>query len=258
MTDEETIGTARAELSRRFVRGRGLELGAGTRPFPVFASAEVSYGDIRDRASLESYFKSSTVSSGQQIDAQTLAGVADRSQDFVISAHVMEHLRDPIGAIVNAVRVLKIRGLHILIVPDMRRTFDRHRPETTVAHALADFRDGGISTCRDAYEEHLRYVHPVLTGQHYSEAEIQRQATEAAERWPQFGAHFHAWTRVGFEALLRTASDIAPFRVIHASSVANENQFVLFRISALAFEWRSLRRRVLRAGRYNCLRPVSA
>jgi len=191
-------------------RATALEIGGGTRPFPVPTGAKVPYGDIRDPVSLKSYFKADAVQSGEPIDAQTLAGIADASLDFVISAHVIEHLRDPIGAIVNAIRVLEHGGIHLLVVPDMRRTFDRDRPETSVAHVLADFSDGGIGTCRDGYEEHLRYVHPILTGQRYSEAEIQRQATEAARLWPKYGAHFHAWTQAGFEALLHAASDLVP------------------------------------------------
>jgi SAM-dependent methyltransferase len=172
MSDEEAIATVRAELSRRFISGHGLEIGAGTRPFPLPRGANVSYGDIRDPVSLKSYFKTDAVQSGEPIDAQTLAGIADASLDFVISAHVIQHLRDPIGAIVNAIRILEHGGIHLLVVPDMRRTFDRDRPETSVAHVLADFSDGGIGTCRDGYEEHLRYVHPILTGQRYSEAKI--------------------------------------------------------------------------------------
>ena len=152
MIDEEAIATVRAELSRRFISGHGLEIGGGTRPFPVPTGAKVSYGDIRDPVSLKSYFKTDAVQSGEPIDAQTLAGIADASLDFVISAHVIEHLRDPIGAIVNAIRVLEHGGIHLLVVPDMRRTFDRDRPETSVAHVLADFSDGGIGTCRDGYE----------------------------------------------------------------------------------------------------------
>src|SRR6266566_2457321 len=89
------------------------------------------------------------------------------------------------------------------------------------------FSDGGIGTCRDDYEDHLRYVHPILTGQRYPEAEIQRQATEAARLWPKYGAHFHAWTQAGFEALLHAASDFVPFRLIDTASVVNENLFVL-------------------------------
>src|SRR2546430_7384928 len=244
MTAEEEIATVRAELSRRFISGSGIEIGAGARPFPVPPNARVSYGDMRDRAALQSYFKTDAVQSGREIDAQTLAAIADASLDFIISAHVVEHVRDPIGAIVNAIRVLKRGGIHLLVVPDMRRTFDRDRPETSVAHVLADFCDGGIGTCRDGYEEHLRYVHPILPGHRYSEAEIQRQATEAARLWPKYGAHFHAWTQAGFEALLHAASDLVPFRLIDTASVVNENLFVLRKISAIEFRTRRTWRRI--------------
>jgi SAM-dependent methyltransferase len=247
MSEEEQVAHVRAELSQRFISGCGLEIGAGTRPFPIPSKARISYGDIRDLAALQTYFKSEAVQIGQSIDAQTLAGIANGSLDFVISAHVIEHLRDPIGAIVSAIRVLKPGGIHLLVVPEMRRTFDRDRPETSVAHVLADFRDGGIGTCRDGYEEHLRYVHPILTGQRYSEAEIQRQATEAARLWPKYGAHFHAWTGAGFEALLDAASDLVPFRLIETASVANENLFVLRKISAIEFRIRRTRRRITTA-----------
>ena len=151
----------------------------------------------------------------------------DSSADFVISAHVIEHLRDPIGAIVNGFRVLKPGEVYIIVIPEMRRTFDRGRPETTVAHALRDFADGGDSSCCQAYEEHLRFVHPYLTGEHYDDAEIVRQASESARRWRDFDAHFHAWTREGFEALLKRTMEIVPFGIEEVVSVANENIFVL-------------------------------
>ncbi len=212
MSEEEQVAHVRAELSQRFISGCGLEIGAGTRPFPIPSKARISYGDIRDLAALQTYFKSEAVQIGQSIDAQTLAGIANGSLDFVISAHVIEHLRDPIGAIVSAIRVLKPGGIHLLVVPEMRRTFDRDRPETSVAHVLADFRDG-----------------------------------EAARLWPKYGAHFHAWTGAGFEALLDAASDLVPFRLIETASVANENLFVLRKISAIEFRIRRTRRRITTA-----------
>jgi hypothetical protein len=82
-----------------------------------------------------------------------------------------------------------------------------------------------------------------LTGQHYPETEIQRQATEAATLWPKYGAHFHAWTRAGFEALLQATAEFAPFRVACVISVANENLFVLRKISATAFRIRLMWRK---------------
>lgn len=202
-------------------------MGAGARPFPVPDHVRIGYGDIRNRESLESFFQSSEVKTGDKIDAQTFAGLDASSLDFVISAHVIEHLRDPVGSIVHAIRILKPGGVLILVVPDLPCTFDRNRPETTVEHALQDYQDGGESTTHQAYEEHLRYVHPYLTNEHYPEIEIQRQAAEGTKRWRDFDIHFHAWTRRGFEMLLAAATGLAPFDVEAAESVQNENIFVL-------------------------------
>jgi SAM-dependent methyltransferase len=218
---------ARRDIASKFIRGRGLEVGAGSRPFPYPASAQVSYGDIREKKSLEKYFQATEVRVGKYVNAQTFAGIENDSLDFVISAHVIEHLRDPIGSIINAIRVVKPGGIHLLVVPDMRYTFDRHRPETTLDHTLADYADGGTSSCRASYEEHLRYVHPYLTGENYPEAEIQRQADENVKRWEEFDVHFHAWTREGFETLLAATRKFALFTIEDALSVGNENIFVL-------------------------------
>jgi SAM-dependent methyltransferase len=228
------ILNVRAEIGRTFLKGQGIEVGPGDRPFPLSDCARVSYGDIRKEEALENYFRTTSLPRVNDIDAQTFEGIDNDSLDFVISAHVIEHLRDPIGSIVHAMRVLKVGGIHILIVPDMRHTFDRDRPETTVEHALSDFADGGGSTCRDSYEEHLRYVHPYLTGETHPEAEIQRQADESVKRWRDFDCHFHAWTQVGFEELLYAATEFAPFKIETMVLVINENIFVLRKLARLA------------------------
>ncbi|MBA3963468.1 MAG: methyltransferase domain-containing protein [Chthoniobacterales bacterium] len=227
--DEKQIHRLRFEVARRYLSGVGLEVGAGARPFPLPDHAQAIYGDIRDNDALVKFFRTTEVISGQLIDAQTLAGFPENSFDFLVSAHVIEHLRDPLGAIVCGFRVLKAQRPFIIVVPEMGSTFDRNRPETTVEHALRDFRDGGESTCFQAYEEHLRFVHPYLTGQHYEESEIQRQAAENTKRWRDFDVHFHAWTKAGFAALLHAAAEITPFRIEETVTAANENIFVLRR-----------------------------
>ena len=221
------VQSARKAIAARFLKGNGLEVGAGDRPFPVPEHVRICYGDIRGRESLQSYFSDSEIKSGAAVDAQTFAGLDADSLDFVISAHVIEHLRDPVGSIVQAVRVLKPGGVLVLVVPDLRWTFDRNRPETTVEHALRDFQDGGEGTARQGYEEHLRYVHPYLTGEDHPEHEIQRQATECVKRWPELDVHFHAWTRDGFQLLLAAVAEMAPFDIEAAESSVNENIFVL-------------------------------
>ena len=227
------VRKARTEIGRTFLAGRGIEVGAGDRPFPVPASAHILYGDIRKHEELEGYFRTPDLPAVNDVDAQTFAGIDNNSLDFVISAHVIEHLRDPISSIVNAIRVLKVGGIHILVVPDMRYTFDRNRPETTLDHVLTDFADGGVSTCRNAYEEHLRYVHPYLTGESYSEADIQRHADANVKHWRAFDCDFHAWSQAGFAALLDATKQFAAFRVEAMVFVANENIFVLRKLATV-------------------------
>jgi uncharacterized protein (DUF111 family) len=84
---------ARTDLASKFIRGHGLEVGAGSRPFPHPNSAQVLYGDIREKNSLQKYFQETKVKTGENINAQTFGGVENDSLDFVISAHVIEHPR---------------------------------------------------------------------------------------------------------------------------------------------------------------------
>lgn len=62
--------------------------------------------------------------------------VADASQDFVISSHVIEHFFDPIKAIKEWLRVVRPGGYIFIIAPHKERTFDKDKPRTTLAELL--------------------------------------------------------------------------------------------------------------------------
>lgn len=51
-------------------------------------------------------------------DAQLLATVGDASLDFAHSSHCLEHLRDPVEALRNWLRVIKPGGHVIVTIPD--------------------------------------------------------------------------------------------------------------------------------------------
>jgi SAM-dependent methyltransferase len=221
-TLEREVQAAPQAISDVFVRGRGIEIGAGPRPFPIPKNVTCHYGDIRDAQGLQTYFNSGDSPHSTQIDAQTLGGVPDLAYDFVISAHVIEHLEDPIGAIRHATRVLKRGGIFILVVPDRRFTFDQGRPATPLAHVIADSLDGGEGTRYEAYVEHLRHHRPQLP-----DSELGPEARRMAEQRKDL--HFHVWSTDEFREMVEYVARSAPFAVVGHTFVVNENIFVLRR-----------------------------
>lgn len=221
---EDEIRGARYATAAIFLNGNGLEVGAGPRPWPLPANANAIYGDIRDEASLSSYFQDSGSPAGDYIDAQTLSQIRDKSLDFLISAHVIEHLFDPIGSIREAMRCLRPGGCYLIAVPDMRHTFDHNRPETPLEHVLQDFQDGGVGTRLQAYEEHARYVHPV-----FQPALTEEEIAEGVKRCSEVNMdiHVHAWTFSGFETMLKACSKMFPAKIEAGFSVGNENIFAV-------------------------------
>lgn len=65
---------------------------------------------------------------------------ADDSHDFVFSSHVIEHIADPVGALLEWRRVA--RRYVVVVAPHAERTFDAGRPLSTVEELLERHRTG--------------------------------------------------------------------------------------------------------------------
>jgi SAM-dependent methyltransferase len=219
------IHAARRAFAAAFVRGSGIEVGAGSRPFPIPDDARCYYGDVRDADQLASYFGTDQVQLTGEIDAQTMSGVPLASQDFVISAHVIEHLWNPIGAIEATIRRLKPGGHFLLVVPEMSATWDRKRPPTTLEHVLADWQDGGAGTRLQAYIEHTRFVHPLLSGESVPEHLIEADAARVMAAGMDL--HVHAWRLQDFREMLDYVAPRIGFMLAAQLQVVNENLFAL-------------------------------
>lgn len=213
------IATRQAMSS--WLHGTGIEVGAGDRPFHVRDELKVIYGDVRDEAGLKDYFgkDANVFGSGRGIDAQTFSGVPDKSVDFVISAHVIEHLFDPIGSIEHAMRIIKPGGLYLLTVPDKRYIFDHNRPDTPLSHVVADYTDGGEASKLEAYIEVTHYTqgHPMEEARALAEASMNAK----------LDIHVHAWTQDGFRELLSYCAEKFDFFVEAYVLNNNENIFAL-------------------------------
>lgn len=221
---KNAVAAARRAAADFFIRGGvGVEVGAGARPFPLPKGTTCIYGDIRDTVELGKYFSGKQSPSGQFIDAQTFTGVDDESLDFVISAHVIEHLEDPIGAIRNALRVLRYGGRFILVVPDMRYTFDKHRQPTLLEHLVRDSIDGGDGTRIEGYMEFIRDVAIPMWGNETPLDKIYDEALRLSDK--KHDIHFHAWTTESFLEVLQHVGA----SVLGTTQAVNENIFVIER-----------------------------
>lgn len=152
--------TMREYLASKLL-GIGLEVGAGASPFPVPIECRVLFGDRIPHAQLVAELypgqgEFELVRPDLLTDFDDFEGIADESLDFIIGCHVIEHVFDPIGTLVNAHRRLRPGGTLILVIPDRDRTFDRARPLTKLEHLRLDHELPDAQRDYQHYEEFYR------------------------------------------------------------------------------------------------------
>jgi SAM-dependent methyltransferase len=162
------IGTARAIKRRLFaLRARkfskymahfdgliGLEIGG---PSPIFSSTglvpiyilagRVDNANFGSQTIWEGSITAGdtfSIGSGKKVGKQYIAEATNLEDlpsnyyDFVLSSHMLEHSANPIKALHEWMRVLKPRGLLLVVLPDKERTFDHRRPTTSISHMIED------------------------------------------------------------------------------------------------------------------------
>lgn len=143
-----------SRLAHRYLDGlTGLEIGGSIHnPFGL-DTKNVDYTDGTNRyKELEVHLGGKTlpvdiVAPGDNIP------LPDASQDFVVSAHVIEHFPDPIKALKEWYRLIRPGGFIFMIVPHKERTFDKNRPRTTLRE-LIDRHERRITDIRPNPDDH--------------------------------------------------------------------------------------------------------
>ena len=151
VTRRKFVGHATIE---KFVAGKqGLEIGGptpifrGGRLIPVYDrcsridncnfSEKTIWDNSRDQRMFGAHRGRSLVG-----EAWDLPQVFGGSYDFVLASHVLEHVANPMRALLEWRRILAPGGGLLIIVPDKRATFDHLRPYTTLDHIEADYERG--------------------------------------------------------------------------------------------------------------------
>lgn len=135
-------GGPRYELATRYLDGlRGIEIGAAAHNrYPVEA-INVDRAAAPDAAYREAQMElAGEVAPVDLVAEGDRLPLPDKSTDFVLASHVIEHFPDPVAALLEWERVAT-RYLFI-IVPHRDRTFDSDRAITPVEELLERHRNG--------------------------------------------------------------------------------------------------------------------
>ena len=226
-TGTRAYWTYREDLARRYLRGTGLEIGALTTPLRLPPGVSARYVDRLPRDELVALEGPELRRAGidperivdvdHVADGSTLDGIDDESADFVIACHVLEHVPDPVAGLENLVRVVRDDGTVLIVLPDGRLTFDRHRALTSTGHVLRDHTSGPQVSERDHYLEWARDIEG-LDG-----AAAARRASEFERDDARH--HFHVWDLERFLELLNHLD--LPCELVHAQAYAKEFAVVL-------------------------------
>ncbi len=82
--------------------------------------------------------------------------LADESVDFVASSGTIEHLTNPLKALLEWKRILKTGGLMYASIPYYKKTFDHRRVLTPLQHLIDDYKNNTGLDDTTHTEEFLR------------------------------------------------------------------------------------------------------
>lgn len=190
--------------------GHGLEIGPLHRPIELPAGVTSAYLDREDVQSLKARFPevADGITRVDLIDdAETLAAVPDESFDFLVAAHVFEHVRNPMATLRQWLRVVRPSGKVYLVLPDKRRTFDRHRVRTTLEHLIADFQ---MPSAERDFEHYLDYARFVYHSSGETAVSLAKKLAAENDR-----IHFHVFMPEDLVGMVRWyAEHVSPISIV--------------------------------------------
>jgi len=214
----------RFSLAFLYLRGEGIEVGALHNPLKVAPGARVRYVDRMSVSDLRRQYPElngkKLVPVDMVADGEHLESIGDDSQDFVIANHFVEHCQNPLLAIENMLRVLRLEGVLYLALPDKRFTFDLDRPVTPLAHLIRDYEEGPQWSRRGHFEEWVCHVNGV-----HDPLEVQRQVEELLAK--QYSIHYHAWTQLEMTEMLLHLRGHFPFDIEVMLKYKNEVIYIV-------------------------------
>ena len=142
----------------------GIEIGALNRPiikreFPgeIFYLDHLSTSDLKNKYAHDPTVDVEDIVKVHYVvnDGNIKKAVKEKKFDYVVAAHVVEHVPNPINWLQEIFDILKPEGVLYLLVPDKRFTFDFQRPVTTFGTMLESYLTGRDIPSVSAVYDHL-------------------------------------------------------------------------------------------------------
>ncbi|ODS36956.1 MAG: hypothetical protein A7316_09715 [Candidatus Altiarchaeales archaeon WOR_SM1_86-2] len=204
--NKDTLLDPRQNLSNKYIKGNGIEIGALHNPLPVDNKrAKVRYVDCRPIETLREHYlelkQNSFVSSDIIASAEDLSVISDSSLDFLIANHLLEHCANPIKALKEFHRVVKkYNGIVYLSLPNTQSegSFDKGREITTIEHLINDY------FAKDSERHLLDFIHfwewVIYAGKRCTFEAALMNAKKLYDM--EFSIHYHVFVEENFLALL--------------------------------------------------------
>lgn len=162
-----------------------------------------------------------------------LAAIAGAGYAYCLASHVIEHVANPVGWLIEIAEVLKPGGRLNLAVPEKTRTFDHLRTPSTAAAMLEAYKRNLTRPSFAQIFDHIANVIPLGT-QQLDQSGAAKEAFKAANRIEASGeyadAHCHVWTWESFKECWSVidAIGIVPLTLVTLTPpFSNWNEFIV-------------------------------
>jgi SAM-dependent methyltransferase len=133
-TTSKTIET----LSMRWLRGNGIEIGAGANPTPLFGDARAQMSDCDGTLA----FGGNRIDVQFSVDDPEFPGENLARYDFAIASHVLEHADSLLRAVENLLLITRAGGVVYIVLPDINYLLDKNwLPNFDFEHHIAEYRN---------------------------------------------------------------------------------------------------------------------
>jgi len=158
----EDILSFRNFLSKKFIFGNGIEIGALHTPIKIYNQADVRYVDRFGLDKLQLHYPGLSEEKLIEPDiidnGELLSKFEKGSLDFIVANHMLEHCENPLGSMRVHLQRLKKGGVCFYPISDKRVSFDCDREKTEFDHLVHDDEVGPESSRTHHYEEWVEKV----------------------------------------------------------------------------------------------------